>query len=251
MWTRPDTGDAPTSFPAPTYSAVKGIFESVLWLKSAEVVPTRAEICAPVVYHAYTTNYGGPLREREQIRNGNNYQLIATVLTNVCYRLFAEVSAARTESPGRWAAVNGAHAYQEMFEERLLRGQTWRTPCLGWQEFVPSYLGPFRDQTRVQESESQTIPSMLHRVIFPAGEPRRGEFRQNVRIEKGVLRYATLTSTVERKSERGEGRCGPTGRPSRSLLESEAALPRGHRYRRTGSSPEFGAEGACRHLREV
>ena len=81
-----------------------------------------------------------------------------------------------------------AHAYQEMFEERLARGQTWRTPCLGWQEFVPSYLGPFRPETRVQESESQTLPSMLHRV-FPRRPDGRGEFRQNVRIEKGVLRY--------------------------------------------------------------
>jgi len=31
MWTRPDTGDCPVSYPAPTYSAVKGIFESILW----------------------------------------------------------------------------------------------------------------------------------------------------------------------------------------------------------------------------
>ena len=31
MWTRPDTGDSPVSYPAPTYSAVKAIFESVLW----------------------------------------------------------------------------------------------------------------------------------------------------------------------------------------------------------------------------
>jgi len=189
MWTRSDTGDAPTSYPAPTYSAVKGIFESVLLLKSAEVVPTVAEICAPVVYHAYTTNYGGPLREGEQIRGGNNYQLIATVLTNVCYRLYAEVQSKRAGVPEQWAGGNGAHAYQEMFEERLARGQTWRTPCLGWQEFVPSYLGPFRDWTRVQESESQTLPSMLHRV-FPRRPDGLAEFRQNVRIEKGVLRYA-------------------------------------------------------------
>ena len=46
IWTRPDTGDAPTSYAAPTFSAVKGIFESVLWLQSAEVCPTRVEICA-------------------------------------------------------------------------------------------------------------------------------------------------------------------------------------------------------------
>jgi CRISPR-associated protein Cas5d len=62
MWTRPDTGDAPVSYPAPTPAAVKGIFESIVWLKSAEVVPTRVEICAPLVFHSYFRNYGGPLR---------------------------------------------------------------------------------------------------------------------------------------------------------------------------------------------
>ena len=34
MWTRPDTGDAPVSYPAPSYEAVEGIFESIVWLKS-------------------------------------------------------------------------------------------------------------------------------------------------------------------------------------------------------------------------
>lgn len=143
MWTRPDTGDAPTSYPVPTFSAAKGLFESVLWLKSTEVMPTRVDICAPVVYHAYTTNYGGPLRDTGQIKGGNNYQMIATVLINVCYRLHAEVRRVTGTPIDRWAGVNGPHAYQEMFEQRLVRGQSWRTPCLGWQEFVPSYLGPF------------------------------------------------------------------------------------------------------------
>ena len=34
MWTSPDTGDVPVSYPAPTYAAVKGIFESIVWLKT-------------------------------------------------------------------------------------------------------------------------------------------------------------------------------------------------------------------------
>ena len=41
MWTRPDTGDAPVSYPAPTLAAVKGIFESIVWLKLDEVVPVE------------------------------------------------------------------------------------------------------------------------------------------------------------------------------------------------------------------
>jgi CRISPR-associated Cas5-like protein len=34
MWTRPDTGSSPVSYVAPTFSAVKGNFESVLRWKS-------------------------------------------------------------------------------------------------------------------------------------------------------------------------------------------------------------------------
>ncbi len=199
MWARPDTGDAPTSYPAPTFSAAKGIFESIVWLKSAEVVPLRVEVCSPLLYHGYTTNYGGPLRSSEQVRSGNNYQLIATVLVNVCYRLYAEVKrdhppANRLTEAGRArvaAMSNGAHAYQEMFERRLNRGQFARVPCLGWQEFVPDYVGPFRSQTRVQEDIHFVLPSMLH-AVFPSGKYslRAPQFRQNVRIERGVLRYA-------------------------------------------------------------
>jgi CRISPR-associated protein Cas5d len=197
MWTRPDTGDAPVSYPAPTRGAAKGIFEAILWLQSAEVMPTKVEICAPLVYHCYGTNYGGPLRKSQQIRNDNNYQLIATVLINVCYRLYAE---ARPDSPppGRvseraraQAVHNGAHAFQQMFQRRLAKGQFHRIPCLGWSEFLPDYVGPFRDETRPQEDISFVLPSMLD-AVFPEGKysPAAPRFRQNVRIEKGVLHYA-------------------------------------------------------------
>jgi len=124
MWTRPDTGDAPVSYPAPTFSTAKGIFESILWLKSAEVIPQRIEICAPLVYHTYGTNYGGPLRKSDQVRKRNNYQLIATILINVCYRLYAEVvndKPSQDHLTARAAARiavcrSGAHAYQEIFQ---------------------------------------------------------------------------------------------------------------------------------------
>src|ERR1700730_12295943 len=130
MWTRLDTGDAPGSYPAPTFSAAKGMFESILWLQNAEVVPTRVEICSPLVYHAYTTNYGGPLRESEDIKKGSSFQLLASVLVNVCYRLYAAIrtdeSGAEYERQRRGhmsGKRNGAHAYCDIFERRLPRGQ--------------------------------------------------------------------------------------------------------------------------------
>ena len=199
MWTRPDTGDAPVSYPAPTYSAVKAIFESIVWLKSAEVVPTRVEICSPLVFHTYSTNYGGPLRKSKSMNKGSSYQLLATVLINVRYRVYGMVEGDETANRRLSVAAerqhanarNGAHAYQEMFERRLLNGQCHSMPFLGWKEFVPDYLGPIREESRVCTDISTVIPSMLWQV-FPTGKfgTWQPTFRQNVKIEEGVLDYA-------------------------------------------------------------
>ena len=51
MFTRPDTGGSFVSYPAPTYSAAKGIFESIARLRSAFIRPVRVEICRPIQYH--------------------------------------------------------------------------------------------------------------------------------------------------------------------------------------------------------
>ena len=198
MWTRPDTGDAPVSYPAPTFSAAKGMFESICWLKSANVVPVKVEICAPLVFHTYSTNYGGPLRKGKIMKKGSSYQLLATVLINVSYRLYAEVTTINSETrqlsehakQSQTLSRNGAHAYRDMFERRLTRGQWHSVPCLGWKEFTPSYVGPFRNRTKVCPINT-VVPSMLHAVF---SKPKFGiyspTFQQNVAIENGVLIYA-------------------------------------------------------------
>jgi len=197
MWTRPDTGDAPVSYPAPTYGACKGIFECILWSQWAEIVPTRVEICKPIIYHNYSTNYGGPLRKSKIMKKGSSYQLIATVLVNVCYRLYAdpgnnEGGYQQHGRPGLQdrGTTNGAHAYQIVFERRLRQGRFFSTPFLGWKEFIPDYVGPFRPETQVCTDINLTIPSMLQ-SCFPGGRRSsfKPEYRQGVRINSGVIRY--------------------------------------------------------------
>ncbi|MDR3293355.1 MAG: CRISPR-associated protein Cas5 [Clostridiales bacterium] len=198
MWTRPDTGDSPVSYLAPTYSAVKAIFESVLWGPAVEIVPIKAEICAPVQFHAYHTNYGGPLRKSDNIKDGNSYQLSATVLVNVCYRLYAEVVPYHRKDrlPQKaldWdaATTSPGHAYQEIFNRRLLRGQCYSVPSLGWHEFTPSYFGEFRKDTRVIEDlPTAMIPSML-RQVFSKGYNSEVAYLYDTDVEivKGVLIY--------------------------------------------------------------
>lgn len=205
MWTRPDTGDCPVSYPAPTYSAVKGIFESILWGPAVQIIPTKVEICSPVQYHNYQTNYGGPLRKSGIVASGGGFQLLATVLIDVCYHLYAWVIPVDRsqkenipESAKIWdkKTTSPGHAYQEIFNRRLNRGQCFTMPCLGWKEFGPNYFGPFREETKIQKNYSAVIPSML-REVFPLGYQSEVSFSfdQNVEIIDGALIFHTEEKT--------------------------------------------------------
>jgi CRISPR-associated protein Cas5d len=203
MWTRPDTGDSPVSYPAPTYSAVKGIFESILWIQAVEVIPTQIEICAPVVYHSYNTNYGGPLRKGEIIKSGGSFQLLASALINPCYRLHAEIrrnprtNGVMSERTRAWQSktTSPEHAYREMFNRRLKRGQCFSIPFLGWKEFAPDYVGSFRQTTQVMRDINLRIPSML-RQVFPNGlhSELQYVYDNNVEITEGVLTFKDVTN---------------------------------------------------------
>lgn len=194
MWTRPDTGDCPVSYPAPTYSAVAGIFKAIVWGPAIEIVPFKVEICKPLIFHGYSTNYNGPLKKTG---TDGAYQFLATVLTDVCYRMYAYVYPTHNkellnEKAKTWDKMTSSpgHAYAAIFERRLKRGQWFVQPCLGWKEFTPSYVGPFRENTKVQEDINTMLPSML-RQVFGDGykEPQRFVYDQNVKIEQGVLTF--------------------------------------------------------------
>ena len=86
---------------------------------------------------------------------------------------------------------NHLHALQELFERRLEQGRFYRTPCLGWSEFVPSYFGPLRQASQVREDIDLSVPSMLRRVFDRDSAGLYGPtFDRDVQVEKGVLFFA-------------------------------------------------------------
>lgn len=205
LWTRPDCGDSPASYPAPTYSAVRGLFESILWGPAVLVIPRKVELCTVPQFHSYATNYGGPLRSSTSIKGGTQYQLFATVLVDVCYRMYADVipnpkKDKMSESAKAWdrSTTSPGHAYQDIFNRRLRRGQSYATLFLGWSEFTPSYFGPFRDTTQVcTELPDIQIPSML-RGGFQYGyrSDYQAIYDTNLCIHQGVLEYPERTDCL-------------------------------------------------------
>jgi CRISPR-associated protein Cas5d len=198
MWARPDTGATPVSYPVPPWSAAKGLFESVVRLKNTIVIPTVVEICTPIVYHDFTTNYGGPLRKIEQITKSVAFQHKATVLINVCYRLYARIEdfryVPRSLSEASFlAGINSRHYCHEIFYRRLMNGRFHDTPCLGWREFVPDYIGTFRNGTQIETSHNEELQSFLYCVFDPETGARNPRYVQNPdgrQIVKGRLQYA-------------------------------------------------------------
>lgn len=187
IFTRPDSGSSFVSYPAPTFSAVLAMFSSVARLNTAYIKPTKIHICRPIVFRKYTTNYNGVLRKESSIKEGNPYQLPATVLSNVVYQIFG-VATEISPSPG---SFNHLHYLQEKFNRRLKRGVLFSTPVLGWNEFTPDYFGPLRSESKPEESIDVEIPSMLYTVY---DQPLNGKYHpvfvQNVHIVNGVLNYA-------------------------------------------------------------
>lgn len=201
MFSRPDTGAVPISYPVPTWSACKAMFEAVArgftskGVASAFFAPTSVEIRSPVRYERYVTNYRGPLRKSSQIDKEASYQLQATILVDVCYRV-------RGETIGLPAAtdngINAAHALQEMFNRRLAKGASKYPPCLGWKEFLPSYFGCFRQDPvsearfPIQLDETKRLSAFLL-AVWDA--PVNGEYRPvfcERQIDAGTLRFPSV-----------------------------------------------------------
>jgi CRISPR-associated protein Cas5d len=195
MWSRPDTGARPTSYPVPTWSAAKGILESIAFYKDGKawIRPTRVEICKPkgcrrgvLNYQQYTTNYHGPLKKKV------NFQFSCLILSDVCYRIYAVVK----NGSGKHLknGDNPCHALQGMFLRRLSKGQCYKTPALGWNEFVPTYWGPLRqDETEVDIEISLNMVSVLNQVFDKAVNGQyRLQFKQRefACISNGVFHYA-------------------------------------------------------------
>ena len=199
MFTRPDTGSAPISYPIPSWSACKAMFESVARgffapgkQPAAFFCPTEVQIWKPVRFEKYVTNYRGPLRKSSQIEKNASYQLPATILVDVCFRIKGRCM----RIPGAADESNNApHGLQEMFTRRVAQGRNKYTPCLGWKEFVPDYFGPFREHGgaaspfELQTQHYAELPALLMSMWDAPANGRYQPIFRALEIKEGILHF--------------------------------------------------------------
>lgn len=154
--------------------------------------PTEVQIWRPVRFEKYVTNYRGPLRKDSQIKKGASYQLPATILVDVCFRVRGHC----VRIPGTSDETNNApHALQEMFNRRLAEGKSKYAPCLGWKEFVPDYFGSFRDHGdgadgfQLQKHYFAELPALLLSVWDAPVNGRYQPIFRSREIREGTLHF--------------------------------------------------------------
>lgn len=186
MFADPETGSESVSYPAPPFSAAKGIFESILFLRGAIVTPTKVHICRPTRFvNVGCNSTTTPARKSNLVLGNHALRMREIALQSPVFQLFANVETIPDDS-----GINYAHSYQDQFQRRLRRGQSWRRPCLGRSDFPCTYVGEFRSGSGPCSDVNHHLPVFLYHPFDKSqnGQPA-ARFVQNVLIQEGVLHY--------------------------------------------------------------
>jgi len=184
MFTRADTGAVPISYPIPTPSALRGIVENIKRTKGAYFVPVKVQVCKPIRFANYSFNYGGPLRKSNLLGTTTSMQVKASVLHDVCYKVFGVIESTNGVGHG-----NTRHALQCMLHRRIQKGRCYQKTYFGWSEFFTRYLGPLRSTTSPID-ESANVGAVLRSVFAGPGDSAyEPKFIEDVSIDKGEVIY--------------------------------------------------------------
>jgi CRISPR-associated protein Cas5d len=144
-FTRPEMKVERVSYDIITPSAVRAIFESILWKPAISWHPEKVEVLAPVRWTTIRRNeVGGKLssanvKSAMQRGSGNialyveeeRQQRASLLLRDVRYRITASFS-----MTGRAGAEENSKKFGEMFARRAAKGQCINQPYLGCREFA-------------------------------------------------------------------------------------------------------------------
>src|SRR5258708_24310813 len=93
LFSRVDVSTAvAVSYPFPTWSAIKGMIETIFWLRDVwNIVPLGVEALSPLEFPKYSFAYRGELRKLSQIASGTSSLHLPQVLFTPAFRVVFDV----------------------------------------------------------------------------------------------------------------------------------------------------------------
>jgi CRISPR-associated protein Cas5d len=209
-FTRPEMKVERVSYDIITPSAVRAIFESILWKPAIRWQPERIEVLAPIRWATIRRNEVGSKLSVANVKGAMQHgsgavalyveeerqQRASLLLRDVRYRITASFSmtdrAGAEESPQKFA---------EMFVRRAKKGQCINQPYLGCREFACDFrLVDSTEQTATVPEELRTVRDlgwMLYDLDFHEAISPQPRFFQ-AHMKDGVVKIPSWDSEAVR-----------------------------------------------------
>lgn len=187
-FTRPEMKAERVSYEMMTPSAARGLLEAILWKPAIRWHIHEIAALAPVQWTSFRrneVNSRASVGKFDYAADEDRAQRNTVALRDVDY----VITASFTLVPGRAGPEDSLRKFEEMFERRLEKGQSFHAPYLGCREFV-ARVEPAAEDLRPHEAGRGRRPLGLMFFDFDFGE--RGQSVRPVFFEAflddGVLR---------------------------------------------------------------
>jgi CRISPR-associated protein Cas5d len=205
-FTRPEMKAERVSYEVMTPSAARGILESILWKPAIRWHVHSIAVLAPIDWVSFRRNEvsdrASPkildfyAEERRAQRN-------TVALRNVDYVITASFSLTEKAGPG-----DNLTKFEEMFERRLAKGQTFQQPYLGCRELAAEVEPAPEVFHPIHAGADRPLGLMLYDFVYdPEGHGARPLFFE-ARLDRGVLAVPPLGDVLRDnvRAERSDAR---------------------------------------------
>lgn len=204
-FTRPEMKVERVSYDVITPSALRSIFEAILWKPAIRYIPTKIEVLNPIKWVSVRRNELSCVASNKKgiFIEENRQQRAGLFLRDVAYRLYAELvfippdKRAKVRNPlpefladefekkEFWPKDENPGKYNAMFERRARKGQCFNQPYLGCREFSCNFrfVEDPSKETKKPIEETRDLSIMLYDMDFKSNNPMF--FR--AKMEGGVI----------------------------------------------------------------
>jgi len=164
-FTRPELKVERVSYEVMTPSAARGILEAIFWKPAMRWQVTQIDVLEPIAWQSVRRNEVGSTmscHKPQLFIEAQRQQRSALLLRNVAYTIHARLLLTEQARHG-----DGIIKFEEMFQRRAHKGQSFHRPYLGCREFAADFeLIPGDKPLPKPIRETRELGYMLHDVSF-------------------------------------------------------------------------------------
>lgn len=181
------TGGFLRSYPVPTPTALEGLCNAIVGIhrgRNTAMEAAYVKICSPHATEMETTNSYAVSRKQELVAKQSPQQVRMIFLVNQKWIFGVRAVGDKGED----VAI-----LRDMFERYVRQGKQLGNPCLGHSQMFPSYIGPVRENTKVDTGVNHVIPDFLVRTFEGRIDGKYNPaYADVVQVVRGFLDYTKI-----------------------------------------------------------